>query len=95
MTSSERHNPPAIPPEYSNWKDGGCELFPSCLNCPLPHCVEEKPRGKQKLRLEARDNLIAHLRSRGKETAEIARLYRISQRTVQRILKATGGVRHD
>jgi hypothetical protein len=95
MTSSERHTPPAIPPEDSNWKDGGCELFPSCLNCPLPHCVEERPHGKQKLRLAARSHRIAQLKRRGKDTAEIARLCRISQRSVQRILKATGGVRND
>jgi hypothetical protein len=95
MTSSTRNIQPATLPDDSNWKDGGCELFPSCLNCPLPQCVEEKPRGRQQLRLLARSHRIAKLKRRGKDTAEIARLCRVSRRTVQRTLKATGGIRHD
>lgn len=23
------------------YKDGGCEVFSSCLECPLPKCIEE------------------------------------------------------
>ena len=37
--------------EYANWKDGGCDLHPACLECPLPKCIEEEPRGRQKRRL--------------------------------------------
>ena len=80
--------------DESNWKDNGCELFPACLSCPLPQCIEDKPRGKQKLRMLTRASQMAELRRCGKSTREIAALFKVSQRTVQRVL-ATGGVRND
>jgi hypothetical protein len=93
MTTSK----PDLPPDTVNWKDTGCELFPACLNCPLPHCIEEEPRGKQKLQLNHRNSRMAELKRRGESIGEIARLFRVSQRTVQRALaggSAAGGVRN-
>jgi len=81
-------------PDDSNWKDHGCEFHPACLSCPLSSCIEEQPRGKQKLRMLARAGHMAQLKRQGKTTGEIARLFGVSQRTVQRVL-ATGGIRHD
>ena len=70
------------------WRDEGCEFFPSCLNCPLPRCVEDEPRGQQRLRMAARKRRMAELRRRGKSVKEIAELFGVSRRTVQRALKS-------
>jgi DNA-binding CsgD family transcriptional regulator len=74
-------------PDEIEWRDEGCEFFPSCLNCPLPKCVEDEPRGQQRLRMVARKRRMAELRRRGKSVKEIAELFGVSRRTVQRALK--------
>jgi DNA-binding CsgD family transcriptional regulator len=74
-------------PDEIEWRDEGCEFFPSCLNCPLPRCVEDEPRGQQRLRMAARKRRMAELRRRGKSVKEIAELFGVSRRTVQRALK--------
>jgi len=74
-------------PEEINWRDEGCEVFPSCLNCPLPRCIEEELGGQQRLRLAARSQQMVELRRGGKSVREIAELFGVSQRTVQRALK--------
>jgi DNA-binding CsgD family transcriptional regulator len=74
-------------PDDIEWRDQGCELSPSCLNCPLPKCVEEEPRGQQRLRMEARKRRMAELRRRGQSVKEIAGLFGVSRRTVQRTLE--------
>ena len=73
-------------PDDIDWPDMGCEVFPSCLNCPLPRCIEEEPGGKQKLRALARASEMAKLKRDGSSIAEIARLFKVSNRTVQRAL---------
>ena len=74
--------------ELAEWeyRDEGCDLSPSCLNCPLPRCIYERPRGKQKMRLEARAKRMAELR-RGKSLKEVAEVFGVSLRTVQRVLR--------
>ena len=79
-------------PEDVNWQDKGCELFPSCLDCPLPQCIEEEPRGKQKLRMSARTRRMKELRQDGNSVAEIACLLDVSKRTVQRALEIKNNV---
>jgi DNA-binding CsgD family transcriptional regulator len=74
-------------PDEIAWRDEGCAVFPSCLSCPLPRCVEEEPRGRQRLRLAVRNKRMVELRRSGKSVKEIAGLFRVSQRTVQRALK--------
>ncbi len=94
--SPHKSNPKiSIIPDNSNWTDKGCELFHSCLNCPLPRCIEEKPRGKQMFKISTRARKIKELKNLGKTTYEIALKLHISQRTVQRALKASGGTRND
>ena len=78
-------------PDDINWCDGGCEFFPSCLNCPLPKCVEDEPRGQQRLRMAARKRRMAELRRLGKSVREIAGLFGVSIRTVQRAMKNNNG----
>jgi len=80
-------------PEEVDWRDAGCELFPSCLNCPLSRCIEEESRGRQRLRQQAMRQQVVELRWMGRSTEEIGAILGISIRTVQRTLK--GGVRND
>ena len=74
-------------PEEINWRDEGCGVFGSCLNCPLPRCVEEEPRGQQRLRLAVRDGRMAELRRSGRSVKYISGLFGVSRRTVERALK--------
>ena len=69
-----------------NWKDEGCEFYPSCLNCPLPRCIEDEPGGRQRMRKQARNDKIVELRRDGKSIAEIAGAFGISKRSVYRAL---------
>jgi len=93
-------------PEEVEWRDEGCELFSSCLDCPLPRCVEEEPRWRQKLAAEEKKRKIAELKGQGKSHREIARALGISVRTVERalsrnviasnrLMEQTGRVRND
>jgi hypothetical protein len=34
-------------PEHVRYRDEGCELFPSCLSCPLPQCRYDGPERRQ------------------------------------------------
>jgi len=70
--------------EYANWKDCGCDLHPACLECPLPKCIEEEPRGRQKRRLDFRAEAMKEMREQGKNAREIAEAFHVSERTVQR-----------
>jgi len=74
-------------PEYTRYRDEGCEAAPSCLNCPFPHCLEDSPRARQTAATTVLARDITTLRRQGMTTAEIARVCGKSLRTVQRLLK--------
>ena len=77
-----------LPPEYCHYKDEGCELAKSCLNCPFPGCIYDEPGGKQRLLKRQRDREIVRLfKQEKKGVKELAVIFGISQRTVQRALK--------
>jgi len=77
-----------LPPEYCHYHDDGCEFGDSCLNCPLPKCVYDEPRGRQRWLKRQRDKEIARLFNKeGKRVKELASIFGVSQRTVQRALK--------
>ena len=79
-----------LPPEYCQYKDEGCDLADSCLNCPFPQCVYEKPRGRQRWLKKLRDRKIVRLFAcEGKGVKELALMFGVSPRTVQRALKNT------
>lgn len=78
---------PILPGEYSNWKDTGCELHSLCLECPFPRCLEEKPRGKQRLRLKTRASAMRKMRRSGISVRVVAMAFGVSVRTVQREMK--------
>ncbi len=76
-----------LPPEYCRYQDEGCELGESCLNCRLPICIYDEPRGRQQWLKRERDKEMIRLFKKGKEVKELALMFSISQRTVQRALK--------
>jgi len=79
-----------LPPEYCRYHDEGCELASSCLNCPLPRCIYDQPRGRQRWLKKARDREITRrFTAESKGVKELALEFRVSQRTVQRALKKT------
>jgi AraC-like DNA-binding protein len=83
-------NEPDLPPEYCHYRDEGCEFADSCLNCPFPQCIYDEPRGKQRWLKGLRNREIAGLfSSRGWGVKELASLFGLSQRTIQRALKST------
>jgi DNA-binding transcriptional ArsR family regulator len=77
-------------PEEFPYEDNGCELFPSCLNCPFPDCLKEEPWGKERFLKRRRAERMMELRREGKSVKEIARIFEVSPRTVQRWLKVMG-----
>jgi hypothetical protein len=77
-----------LPPEYCHYRDEGCELADSCLNCPLPKCIYDEPGGRQHWLKRQRNRQIVRLfTTEGKGVKELASMFNISRRTVQRVLK--------
>jgi DNA-binding transcriptional ArsR family regulator len=74
-------------PEEFPYEDKGCELFPSCLDCPFPDCLKEEPWGKERFLKRRRAQRMLELKQEGKSVKEIARIFEVSPRTVQRWLK--------
>lgn len=74
-------------PEEFPYQDDGCELWPHCLDCPFPCCVREEPWGKERFLKTKRAERMMELKQEGKGIKEIARIFEVSTRTVQRALK--------
>ena len=75
-------------PEFTRYRDEGCDFHPSCLTCPLPRCRYDEPGGVRALLNSGRDREILHLRRRqGLPVDTLARRYGVSRRTVFRILQ--------
>jgi hypothetical protein len=78
-------------PEYTRYRDDGCDIHPHCLTCPLPRCRYEEPGGLRALLNEYRDRQIVELRRKGMAVDELAGRFGVSRRTVFRVL---GNSRH-
>ena len=84
-----------LPPEYCRYQDDGCELASThlgyksnCLDCPFSQCVYDEPRGRQRYTKRLRDQEIARLfHTEEKGIKELALMFGLSQRTIQRALK--------
>lgn len=82
---------PDLPPEYCRYRDDGCELAPSCLSCPFASCLYDEPGGRPRFTRRLRDSEILRLFADGKHgVAELAAIFAVSQRTVQRALRRAG-----
>ena len=74
-------------PEYCHYRDEGCEFAASCLNCPFERCLFEEPRGRQRWLKELRYSEMRKLYEDGRGKKELALLFGVCLRTVQRALK--------
>jgi hypothetical protein len=77
-----------LPPEYCHYKDEGCEYARACLECPFPRCLYDEARGRQRWLKELRDREILRLFGAGRKVNELAALFDVSERTVQRAIKS-------
>jgi hypothetical protein len=76
-----------LPPEYCHYRDEGCEISSSCLNCPLPRCIYDQPGGRRRwLKKHRNYQIIKSASTRGLGVKELAAEYNLSQRTIQRVL---------
>ncbi len=81
-----------LPPEYCHYQDEGCDLAASCLDCPFVRCIYDEPRGKQRWLKRLRAREMARLfTTEGKGIKELALMFGVSRRTVQRALKVASG----
>jgi hypothetical protein len=78
---------PDLPPEYCHYRDEGCEYARSCLDCPFPQCLFEEPRGRQRWMKGQRNREIHRLFDEGRKIGELARMFGVSRRTIQRAIK--------
>ena len=71
------------------YNDLGCEYSPTCLDCPLLVCQYDEPGHKQQIRSDAKDQRnveIMHMVASGKPTTDIAKFFKLDERTIYRIL---------
>lgn len=75
-------------PENADYPDTGCDLFASCLRCPLARCrYDGPPGGARRLLAESRDREIALLRRQHNAPINaLAATYRLTRRSIFRIL---------
>lgn len=74
-------------PEHLDYHDDGCTVFPSCLSCPLPRCRYDVPGGARAMLNVERDEAIRRMRDEADlPVDEIANRFRVSRRTVFRVL---------
>jgi len=73
-------------PEFTRYRDNGCDVSPTCLACPLPRCRYEEPGGLRALLNKTRDEQIVSQRASGVPVAELATRFGVSRRTVFRVL---------
>ena len=79
-------------PEYTDYRDGGCDLYSSCLNCPLPRCRYDQPGGATAMLRGGRDEAILRYSERDGVTVDnLAEMFGLSRRTIFRVLKKHPG----
>lgn len=80
-------------PENAAYPDTGCDLFASCLQCPLARCrYDAPPGGLRRLLTEARDREIALIRRHHRAPINaLARTYGLTRRSIFRILSEQRG----
>ena len=75
-------------PEEFDYPDVGCDLFPACLNCPLPRCRYDEPLAMRYEGKRRRDKEVMRLREvEGASIKELTSIFGLSRRTIHRILR--------
>jgi len=71
-------------------KEGDLKGNGICLNCPLEKCIYDEHRGKEHYHKKLRDQEIIRLfTTEGKRRKELALMFNITQRTVNRAIKSS------
>ena len=79
-----------LPPEYVHYRDEGCDFADSCLNCPFPECIYELPGGRQRwIKCQREKEMSRLFTGEGKTVKDLASIFNVSKRTVQRALRRT------
>jgi hypothetical protein len=74
-------------PEFCQYKDEGCRLAPSCLECPFPECAEDQIHGRDKISKQQRNvDIIRSFFVEKKNYDELSSQFAISPRTVRLII---------
>lgn len=88
-----RDLPLDILPELYPYRDDGCEVSRSCLQCPLPRCKHDDPGWLRREARDLRDQEILEARRREQLTVpELAHRFGVSERTVFRAVQRGTGV---
>lgn len=75
-------------PEHVDYRDTGCDLYPSCLRCPLPQCRYEVNGGATAMLRTGRDaSILTAARRDGATVDDLARMFGLSRRTIFRVLE--------
>ena len=83
--------PPDLRPEYCQFTDEGCALAESCLSCPFSECIYDGRGGKRRWSSRIRDREMARLHIiERKKINELAEMFGVSERTVERAVRADG-----
>lgn len=73
-------------PEHLEYRDGGCDLSPTCLRCPLVRCRYDEPGGARALLQTPRDAALRRRRQEGVPIDALAAEFKLSRRSVFRVL---------
>lgn len=74
-------------PEYFQYRDDGCKRADSCLDCPFSRCFYDRPGPRRPQRVNCRrDDDIKALRRTGRSIKQLSRRFKVSQRTIMRVL---------
>jgi len=73
--------------DYNSYPDQGCKLYPSCLNCPLPKCILDESGRIARAEKRTRDEKIRQRFKDGESTADLAKVFGVSQRIIQRAVR--------
>jgi AraC-like DNA-binding protein len=73
------------------YQDEGCDLFPSCLNCPLSQCRYDEPGRRQKGKELRNKEMMRIHKKEGLRIRELADRFGVSKRTVHRIIGRNTG----
>ena len=75
-------------PEFIPYKDDGCDISPSCLQCPLPKCRYDDPGWFRREVKAKRDQEVLKMRDEERlGPSQLAARFGVSRRTIHRILK--------
>jgi len=75
-------------PDYSEYRDEGCDLAPSCLQCNLPRCrLDIQSEGRRGTKALRDIEILRQHKLEKKSVPELARSYGVTVRTIYRIIR--------